>query len=68
MAKKKSKLSDCVDTASSPVEDKAQVRKYEIENALRTVQRAEEIKRDKAMMKDVKAMARSKIKEMKKIC
>ena len=69
--KKPAKLSSMVATdvpyTPTPAE-KAERRKWEIEDALRTVQRAEEIKRDKTMMKDVKAMAKEKMKDLKKVC
>jgi hypothetical protein len=59
---------DMADKNESPASEKAERRKYEVEDAMRTVQRAEEIKKDRAMMKDVKAMAKQKIKELGKIC
>lgn len=71
-AKKKSRLSSLVDTVKdipyspSPAE-KAERRKWEIEDALRTVQKAEEIKKDGKLMKEVKSMARDKMKELKKV-
>lgn len=68
--KKTAKLSSMIatDAPYSPTPaEKAEQRKYEIEDALRTVQRAEEIKKDKSMMKDVKAMAREKMSELKKV-
>jgi hypothetical protein len=51
-----------------PAQEKAERRKWEVEEAVRTMQRAEEIRKDKAMMKDVKAMAKQKMAELKKIC
>lgn len=69
--KKKTKLSNMVATdvpyAPTPAE-KAERRKWEIEDALRTVQRAEEIKKDSKLMKEVKGMAKEKMSELKKIC
>lgn len=37
-------------------------RRYKAEDALRVIERAENYKKDKALMKDVKALAREKIK------
>lgn len=69
--KKVSKLSSMVATdvpyKPTPAE-KAERRKWEVEDALRTVQRAEEIKKDGSLMKEVKSMAKEKMSELKKIC
>ena len=37
-------------------------RKYKAEEALRTLQRADEVRRDKALMKDVKNLATQQLK------
>ncbi len=42
-------------------------RKYKAEDALRTLQRAEEIKSDKGLMKDCKALANTQMKALGKI-
>lgn len=42
----------------------AQERKYRAEEALRTITRAEEHKRDRVLMKDVKACAREQAKTL----
>lgn len=43
-------------------------RRYKAEDALRDIERAEKHRKDKGLMKDVKKMAREKIKTMKDIC
>lgn len=40
----------------------ARERKYKAEEALRTLQRADEVRRDKGLMKDVKALATQQLK------
>lgn len=47
---------------------KEREKRYKAEDALRDIERAEGHKRDKALMKDVKQVAREKIKTMKNIC
>lgn len=42
--------------------------KYRAQDALRTLQRAEEIKRDKALMKAAKAEARAQMKQLSTVC
>lgn len=55
-------------TGSSPVmpsrDHEAHERKYRAEEALRTITRAEEHKRDRVLMKDVKACAREQAKTL----
>lgn len=62
----KNKLSGMISEAPMPykatAEDKARQRKYEVEDALRTVTRAEEIKRDRPLMAAVKKCATEQIK------
>lgn len=48
-------------------EDKARERRYRAEDALNTLTRAEEIKRDKGLMRDVKACAQAKMKELSSV-
>lgn len=43
-------------------------RRYMAEDAMRTMERAEEIKKDKGLMKDIKGLAKEKIKNLGKIC
>ena len=49
-------------------EDKARDRKYRAEDDIRTMQRAEEIRRDKERMKAVKDIAKEQMNGLKKIC
>jgi len=42
--------------------------KYRAQDALRTLQRAAEIKRDKALMKAAKAEARAQMKQLSTVC
>lgn len=59
---------------SSPVDVRpskdyeAQERRYKAEEAMRTMERAEEFKKDKSLMKDIKGLAKEKIKNLGKIC
>jgi hypothetical protein len=55
--KKTSKSTPTVSAAS-----KSEMRKWEIESALSTLKRAEEIRKDSKMMNDVKKMAQEQIK------
>lgn len=60
-----------VNDAPSPSTDKsyeARERKYKAEDALRDIERAEQHKRDKALMSDVKKLAQDKVKSLKNIC
>jgi hypothetical protein len=59
MAAKK-KTSKSTPTVSSS--SKSEMRKWEIESALSTLKRAEEIRKDSKMMNDVKKMAQEQIK------
>lgn len=45
----------------------AERRRYEVEDALRTLTRACEIEKDTKLMAEVKAMARTKAKEMQSV-
>jgi hypothetical protein len=63
MAAKKStspKKSTASISISSP--NKAEMRKWEIESAMNTLRRAEEIRKDAKMMTDVKKFAQEQIK------
>lgn len=72
MAKKKSTgLSTMVDRpmAYKPTaEDKARERRYQAEDDIRTMERAEEIKKDKARVTAMKEVAKEKIQTLKKVC
>jgi hypothetical protein len=69
MAKKKASLpveSPCV--AYKPTaSDKARERQYQIEDGLRTMQRAGELLKDKSLMKDIKSFAKQQIADLNKI-
>lgn len=56
-------------TVSKPSADDRELEmKYRAEDALRDIERAENHKSDKNLMKYVKQAAKTKIKAMKKIC
>jgi hypothetical protein len=61
MAAKKSTPAKKV-TASTSMTPKAEMRKWEIESAMNTLRRAEEIRKDAKMMTDVKRLAQEQIK------
>lgn len=52
----------------SLVESSKEQRNYRAEDALRAIQRAEEYKRDKSLMGDVKKLAKEQVDSLKKIC
>lgn len=52
----------------STASDEARERKWKAEDALRDIERAEQHKRDKALMSDVKKLAQDKVKSLKNIC
>lgn len=52
-------------TPTMPVYDD---RKYKAEDSLRVLMRAEEIRRDKSLMKDVKELAKKQSSDLKKVC
>jgi len=72
MAKKKSsKLSSMVEVAEpypSTAEDKAREKRWRAEEDIRTIQRAEEIKKDKSRVAEMKKVANEQIKDLKKVC
>lgn len=47
-------------------EDEARERRYRAEDGLRTLQRADEIKRDKQLCNDIKALAKEQVKAAQK--
>jgi hypothetical protein len=61
MAAKKSTPAKKVNTSVS-MPAKAEMRKWEIESAMNTLRRAEEIRKDAKMMTDVKKFAQEQIK------
>lgn len=48
----------------STSQEKAERRKWEAQDALRTITRAEEIKRDRSLMAEVKKCAREQVKSL----
>lgn len=77
MAKKKSSLpvekiaTAVVDKMSNPSrssEDTARERKWKVEDALRTLQSAEEVRKDKSLVREAKQLAKTKMRELKNIC
>lgn len=73
MAKKSSKLpkadfvSECAPSSYKQTkEDIARQRRYQAEDAMRTITRAEEIKSDSRLMGDVKSLAKEQMNNLKK--
>ena len=60
MAQKKTTVKKSSPTISGP--DRAEMRKWEIESAMNTLRRADEIKKDTRMMRDVQKLAQEQIK------
>lgn len=58
-------VNDAPEVAKS---DDGRERKWKAEDALRDIERAEGHKRDKALMGDVKKLAKEKVNSLKKIC
>ena len=59
---------DTAEVAPSNKNYEAEERKRKAKYALEDIERAEGHKKDRALMKDVKSLAKSKIKSMQKIC
>ena len=73
MAKKQklpiAKSSSAIEPSYKPTkEDEARQRRYRAEDGLRAIQRAEEVKADKNLMKDIKALANEQVNNLKKFC
>ena len=49
-------------------EDKAREKRWRAEEDIRTIQRAEEIKKDKSRVAEMKKVANEQIKDLKKVC
>lgn len=60
MAAKKSTTKKSSPMISSP--SKSEMRKWEVESAMNTLRRADEIRKDSKMMNDVKRLAQEQIK------
>ncbi len=64
---KKTEPSNAVPTAGIGKDYAAQEKKYRAEDALRTLTRADEIRRDTSLMRDVKAHAKNQIKTVGRV-
>ena len=62
MAAKKSKSSRSSSSMTISGVSKAEARKWEVESAMNTLRRADEIRKDAKMMNDVKKFAQEQIK------
>lgn len=69
MATKKTATKKTVSKSSSTLKisatPKAEMRKWEVESALSTLKRADEIRKDKKMMDDVKKLAQEQMSVLK---
>lgn len=52
----------------STAEDKDREKRWRAEEDIRTIQRAEEIKKDKSRVSEMKKVANEQIKDLKKVC
>jgi hypothetical protein len=58
-------VSNSTTSNASPMKtDESRERKWKAEDALRDIERAEQHKKDKSLMKDVKSLAKEKIKSL----
>lgn len=65
---RKSKLP--VETCCAPrltVSDKARERRYQVEDGLRTMQRAADIVKDKSLLRDIKSFAKQQVNDLNKV-
>lgn len=68
MAKKSKKLPvESLGSAIPTASDRERERRYQIESALSTMQRAEEIKKDKSLMGDIKKLAKEQMQSLGKV-
>lgn len=70
MAKKKSSLpveSLSCSIAKPTATDRARERQYQVEDGLRTMQRAADIVKDKGLLKDIKAFAKQQVSDLNKV-
>lgn len=65
--KKKNRMPTEAICATPTMADKARQRQYEIEDGLRTMQRAGELVKDKSLMKEIKAFAKEQIANLNKV-
>lgn len=47
--------------------DKARERQYQVEDGLRTMQRAADIVKDKSLLKDIKTFAKQQVNDLNKV-
>lgn len=68
MAKKSKRLPvESLGSAVPTATDKARERRYQVSDALSTMQRAEEIRKDKSLMKDIKCLAKEQMQSLGKV-
>lgn len=67
MAKKNKLPVESLGSSVPTASDKARERRYQVESALSTMQRAEEIKKDKPLMKDIKCLAKEQMAALGKV-
>lgn len=65
---KKAKIKLPVATGDTIGPSLREERKYKAQDALRTLEQAEGYRKDKELMRDVKQLAREKVKNLKKVC
>lgn len=66
--KKKSRMPvESLGSAVPTASDKARERRYQVQDALGTMQRAEEIRKDKALMTDIKKLAKEQVKALSSV-
>lgn len=65
--KKKNRMPTEAICAAPTMADKARQRQYEIEDGLRTLQRAGEIVKDKGFLKEIKSFAKKQINDLNKV-
>lgn len=64
---KKSKLPVETCCSPAPAMDKKRERQYQVEDGLRTMQRAADIVKDKALLKDIKSFAKQQVADLAKV-
>lgn len=67
MAKKRKLPVESLGSSVPTASDKARERRYQVTDALNTMQRAEEIKKDKSLMKDIKLLAKDQMSALGKV-
>lgn len=67
MAKKNKLPVESLGSSVPTASDKARERRYQVSDALSTMQRVEEIRKDKALMKDIKCLAKEQMSALSKV-